>query len=150
MDARYPSDNVQSRVFPISSNQEGTHTTKMPALQETSPRYFQRRVARRLHPPRGREITLGMCWRGGRCSLACCLVCDSLSPCLVGKNPTCSVPAWVGMRGSTVVRLRPCTEYTPPSAPHMRLLGVGRVQLIPHATRRTPQGASRLVQALSA
>ena len=36
--------------------------------------------------------------------------------CLVGENPTCSVP--VAMRGSLVIRLRPFTnfEYTPPPA----------------------------------
>ena len=32
------------------------------------------------------------------------------SVCLVGENPTCSAPGIVGMRGSTVIPLRPCTN----------------------------------------
>ena len=38
---------------------------------------------------------------------------------LVGEIPTCSVPGIVGMRGSMVIRLRPCKTTTPypPSFP---------------------------------
>ena len=38
--------------------------------------------------------------------------------CLVGENPTCSVPAlYVGIRGSTVIHLRPCMAWVRPPPP---------------------------------
>ena len=41
--------------------------------------------------------------------------------CLVGENPTCSVPAlYIGMRGSMVIRLRPCMAM---STPHLGEVG---------------------------